>query len=165
MLFPTVEFALFFLAVLAIAWSLYRLPRAHKVFLLLASYAFYGFWNWAYLLLLIGISVFAGVVAKLIQRSTSPGARKAWLVVGIIVCLATLAYFKYAGFLLYQLVRALGLAGTVAANSHRFSAAAAGHFVFCFPRDLAVSRLLSRQGNGAGAARATRFFTSHFSRS
>ena len=60
MLFPTVEYGLFFLAVLAIAWSLYRLPRAHKGFLLLASYAFYGFWNWTYLPLLIGISVFAG---------------------------------------------------------------------------------------------------------
>ena len=46
MLFPTVEFAIFFLAVLVIAWSLYRLPWAHKGFLLLASYVFYGFWNW-----------------------------------------------------------------------------------------------------------------------
>ena len=55
MLFPTVEYALFFLAVLTIAWSLYRLPWAHKGFLLMASYAFYGFWNWMYLPLLIEI--------------------------------------------------------------------------------------------------------------
>jgi hypothetical protein len=40
MLFPTVEFGLFFASVLLIAWSL------HKLFLLLASYLFYGFWNW-----------------------------------------------------------------------------------------------------------------------
>jgi alginate O-acetyltransferase complex protein AlgI len=108
MLFPTVEYALFFLAVLTIAWSLYRLPQAHKAFLLLASYAFYGFWNWTYLPLLIGISVFAGVVARLIQRSTSSGARKAWLVVGVVVCLAALAYFKYTGFLLTNLLALWG---------------------------------------------------------
>lgn len=104
MLFPTVEYALFFLAVLCIAWSLYRLPRAHKAFLLLASYAFYGFWNWAYLPLLIGISVVTGVAAKLIQRSTSPRARKGWLVAGVSVNLAALAYFKYASFLLTSLL-------------------------------------------------------------
>jgi D-alanyl-lipoteichoic acid acyltransferase DltB (MBOAT superfamily) len=103
MLFPTVEYALFFLAVLTIAWSLYRLPRAHKGFLLLASYAFYGFWNWTYLPLLIGISVFAGIVAKRIQSSTSPGVRRAWLMVGVFVCLAALVYFKYVSFLLSNL--------------------------------------------------------------
>lgn len=103
MLFPTVEYALFFLAVLSIAWSLYRLPRVHKGFLLLASYAFYGFWNWSYLPLLIGISIVAAVVAKLIQRSTSPGPRKAWLILGVAVCLTTLAYFKYTSFLISNL--------------------------------------------------------------
>jgi D-alanyl-lipoteichoic acid acyltransferase DltB (MBOAT superfamily) len=100
MLFPTVEYALFFLAVLSIAWSLYRLPWMHKGFLLLASYTFYGFWNWTFLPLLIGISVLAGIVAKLIQRSTSPGARKAWLIVGVTACLGVLGYFKYTSFLL-----------------------------------------------------------------
>jgi len=111
MLFPTVEYALFFLAVLAIAWSLYRLPPVHKAFLLLASYAFYGFWNWAYLPLLIGISVFAWIVARLIQRNTSPGARKACLVVGVIVCLAALAYYKYTSFLLTNLLALWGWLG------------------------------------------------------
>ena len=100
MLFPTVEYALFFLAVLGVAWSLYRLPWVHKGFLLLASYAFYGFWNWTFLPLLIGISVFAAVVAKFIQNCTSPWARKTWLVVGVTVCLGVLGYFKYTSFLL-----------------------------------------------------------------
>jgi hypothetical protein len=46
MLFPTVEFGLFFASVLLIAWSLHRFNGLHKLFLLLASYLFYGFWNW-----------------------------------------------------------------------------------------------------------------------
>jgi alginate O-acetyltransferase complex protein AlgI len=108
MLFPTVEYALFFLVVLSVAWTLYRVPEAYEAVLLLASYAFYGFWNWTYLPLLFGISVFAAVVARRIQRSYSPRARKAWLVVGVTVCLATLAYFKYTSFLLTNLLALWG---------------------------------------------------------
>ena len=106
MLFPTVEYGLFFFAVLSIAWSVYRLPRVHKGFLLLASYVFYGFWNWAYLPLLIGISLFAALVAQRIQRTSSPRGRKGWLASGVVVCVATLIYFKYTGFLLVNLMAA-----------------------------------------------------------
>jgi D-alanyl-lipoteichoic acid acyltransferase DltB (MBOAT superfamily) len=108
MLFPTVEYALFFLVVLTIAWSLYRLPWAHRAFLLLASYVFYGFWNWMYLPVLIGLSVFAGLVAQRIQRSEVPAQRKAWLISGITVCLAVLAYFKYCSFFLSNLLALWG---------------------------------------------------------
>src|SRR5579863_8550377 len=111
MLFPTVEYGIFFLTVLAIAWSLYKVPQAHKGFLLLASYAFYGFWNWTYLPLLIGISVFAGIVARVIQSSASPRAKKAWLIAGVAGCLAALAYFKYTSFLLSNLVALWGWVG------------------------------------------------------
>lgn len=106
MLFPTVEFALFFLLVLGMAWSLVRWPVCHKAFLLLASYVFYGFWNWAYVPLLFGISLFAGLLAQRIQRSASPRARKAWLIAGVVGCLATLVYYKYTGFLLQNFLDA-----------------------------------------------------------
>jgi D-alanyl-lipoteichoic acid acyltransferase DltB (MBOAT superfamily) len=108
MLFPTVEYALFFLAVLAIAWSLYRWPEAHKGFLLLASYLFYGFWNWTYVPLLFGISLFSGLVAQRIQRSESASVRKRWLIAGVAVCLAALAYYKYTGFLLANFIELWG---------------------------------------------------------
>jgi D-alanyl-lipoteichoic acid acyltransferase DltB (MBOAT superfamily) len=108
MLFPTVEYGLFFLAVLAIAWSLYRFPVAHKSFLLAASYLFYGFWNWSYLPLLIGISLFSGLVAQRIQRSGTAIAKKRWLVAGITVCLATLVFYKYTSFLMTTLLQAWG---------------------------------------------------------
>jgi len=76
MLFPTVEYGVFFLAVVVIAWSLCRLPRVHKAFLLVASYLFYSFWNWAYMPLLIGVSLFAALVAQRIQRGAPATSRK-----------------------------------------------------------------------------------------
>ncbi len=90
MLFPTVEFALFFLAVLVIAWSLYRVNTLHKLFLLAASYVFYGFWDWSYVPLLFGISLFSGIVAQQIQAGESAKARKTWLTVGVTCRISTL---------------------------------------------------------------------------
>ncbi|MGD0735181.1 MAG: MBOAT family protein [Terracidiphilus sp.] len=98
MLFPTVEFGLFFVSVLLIAWSLHRFNGLHKFFLLLASYIFYGFWNWRYVPLLFGISLFSGLIAQRIQASESQTHRKAWLLSGVVVCLATLGYYKYTSF-------------------------------------------------------------------
>jgi alginate O-acetyltransferase complex protein AlgI len=108
MLFPTVEYALFFLAVLSIAWSLYRFPQIHKDFLLLASYVFYGFWNWSYLPLLFCISLFSGLVAQRIQRSADAKTRKRWLIAGVTVCLSALGYYKYTAFLMTNLLGVWG---------------------------------------------------------
>src|SRR5580698_10379223 len=93
MLFPTVEFALFFLAVLLVAWSLHRLNGAHKLFLLLASYLFYVFWDWSYVPLLFVISLVSGIAAQRIQANEVQKVRKTILISGIVICLSTLAYF------------------------------------------------------------------------
>ncbi len=123
------------------------MPEAYEAFMLLASYAFYGFWNWTYLPLLFGISVFAAVIARRIQRSYSPRARKTWLVVGVTGCLAILAYLLSTD----QPPRALGLGRAAAADSDHFSAPPAGHFVFCVSRDLAAGGLLSPRDQAASA--------------
>jgi len=110
MLFPTVEYAVFFLIVLTAAWALESRPHAHKLFLLGASYVFYGFWSWRYVTLLILISLFAGLVAQAIQHTENPTRRKQLLLVGVTVCLTVLIYYKYASFVL---LAALGLWGYV----------------------------------------------------
>jgi len=100
MLFPTVEFALFFLGVLLVAWSLHRWNGPHKLFLLGASYVFYGFWNWKFVPLLFGISLVSGLLAQRIQKSSSQKTRRRWLAAGVVVCLSTLGYYKYTAFFL-----------------------------------------------------------------
>ena len=111
MLFPTVEYALFFLIVLAISWVLASRLTAHKTFLLLASYVFYGFWSWKFVPLLIGVSLFAFVIAKGIQRTEDESKRKLLLGLGIAVCLIVLAYYKYISFLMLSLLDAWSVFG------------------------------------------------------
>ncbi|CAK7057224.1 MAG: Peptidoglycan O-acetyltransferase [Saezia sanguinis] len=104
MLFPTVEFGLFFLLALGISWGLYRHLVWQKAFLLLVSYVFYGFWSWAYVPLLFGISLFAALIAQQIQRHEDKKVRKRWLILGVVGCLAVLAHYKYTVFFLETLL-------------------------------------------------------------
>ena len=98
MLFPTVEYALFFVGAFVGAWALSRRLVAHKAFLLLASWAFYAFGDWRFLPVLIGLSLEAALVAKALERPNTERTRKWILGVGITAVLLTLALFKYLGF-------------------------------------------------------------------
>jgi len=113
MLFPTVEFGLFFVTVLLISWCLYRFNGLHKLFLLIASYIFYGFWNWSYVPLLFGVSLFSGLIAQRIQAGGSRKPRKVWLTFGIVACVATLGYYKYTSFIFTIVLEAWACVGRV----------------------------------------------------
>jgi alginate O-acetyltransferase complex protein AlgI len=109
MLFPTVEFGLFFLAALAITWALHRSPERHKGFLLFASYVFYGFWDWRYVPLLAGISALSAWCAQKIQATDDHELRKRYLAIGVVTCLLALLYYKYTGFVFQTLLGIIGI--------------------------------------------------------
>jgi alginate O-acetyltransferase complex protein AlgI len=73
-------------------------PRAWRPFILLASYFFYGWVDWRWVLLLIGSSVVNTFAAQVIARSESQVARKRALVLAVTFDLALLGTFKYFGF-------------------------------------------------------------------
>ena len=52
MLFPTIQFAIFFPIVFVLAWLLRPYPTRWKVLMVVASYFFYGWWDWHYVFLL-----------------------------------------------------------------------------------------------------------------
>jgi alginate O-acetyltransferase complex protein AlgI len=111
MLFPTADYALFFLAAFAVAWALRAHLRAHKLFLLFASYAFYAHWDWRFLPLLIGISLLAFAVGRMLQLLDLRYQRRIALAAGVALSLSTLAVFKYLGFALSTLFGLLEAAG------------------------------------------------------
>ena len=86
----------------------YRLLLAGKAWLVLASFFFYAFWNYAYLpLILLSIIVNYGLGTALTVSSRSamqaPRPRKGMLTVGILFNLCLLGYFKYADFFINNL--------------------------------------------------------------
>jgi D-alanyl-lipoteichoic acid acyltransferase DltB (MBOAT superfamily) len=95
MLFHTWVFFLFFLIFYIVYLGL-RTTRFMNLWLLIASYIFYAWWNPLYLLLIVFSTAVDYSVVLLMDRS---GRKKLWLLVSIVTNLGLLGFFKYAGFL------------------------------------------------------------------
>jgi len=99
-LFNSFLFILVFLpAVLAGSW-LIRLPRRRIVFWTLASWMFYGFAGPWFVLLMMASTALDFLLAQRIARSTSPRARRAYMITSICFGLGLLGFFKYCNFFL-----------------------------------------------------------------
>jgi D-alanyl-lipoteichoic acid acyltransferase DltB (MBOAT superfamily) len=109
MLFHTVTFWLFFALV---AGLYFRLPhRGQNRLLLVASYVFYGWWDWRFLAL-IAVSTLVDFVAGLrIAASGRPVVRRAWLCASISTNLGLLGVFKYYNFFAGELAALLAWIG------------------------------------------------------
>jgi D-alanyl-lipoteichoic acid acyltransferase DltB (MBOAT superfamily) len=98
MLFPTLDFAIFFGVVFLAHWLLNRYPRRWKLFMVGASYVFYGWWSWRFVPLLAAVTVLTQIGAFVVYRTRSTRARRFALGLTVGVDLAILAWFKYYGF-------------------------------------------------------------------
>jgi D-alanyl-lipoteichoic acid acyltransferase DltB (MBOAT superfamily) len=112
MLFNSLEFALFLPATLAIYYLC--IPRhqwrARKIFLVVASYAFYMSWNPFFGLLLLGSTLVDFTMGLALERATGRAARRGLLVVSLAFNLGMLGYFKYGNFVAANLHRLIGVA-------------------------------------------------------
>jgi alginate O-acetyltransferase complex protein AlgI len=99
-LFPTVTFAVFFMIVLPVSWALMRYQRAWRIWILLASYVFYAWWDWRFIVLLFASTIVNHFLAVAIHGAQSVGARKSFLSLAVAFDLGLLGYFKYTNFFL-----------------------------------------------------------------
>jgi alginate O-acetyltransferase complex protein AlgI len=107
LLFPTVQFALFFPVVLALSWALMSRPRLWKPFVVAASYVFYAAASWRFCLLLGGVTLGNQAAAVVIHR-TRDERRRNWLLgLAVALDLGVLAVFKYYGFFVQAVDRGL----------------------------------------------------------
>ncbi len=111
MSFPTIECASFFVVVFVLSWALMPHPRAWRPFILAASYFFYGWVDWRWVLLLVASSVVNTFAAQVIARSPSQTRRKQALAGAIAFDLGLLCVFKYLGFFVSELDGALDSIG------------------------------------------------------
>ncbi len=111
MSFPTIEFAGFFVVVFVLSWALMPHPSAWRPFILAASYFFYGWVDWRWVLLLMASSVVNTVAARVISTSPSQATRKRALIAAIVFDLGLLCVFKYLGFFVSEMDGALDSIG------------------------------------------------------
>ena len=112
MLFNSISFLFFLPMVLAVVALLPHPPkRWRNGFLLLASYFFYGCWDWRFLGLLIGTTIIDFWVGKTIFVTADPRRRRRTLLLSICANLGVLGFFKYYNFFVASAVSLLGSLG------------------------------------------------------
>lgn len=111
MFFNSVDFAVFFLIVFALYWILSKNKNYRNILILCASYFFYGWWDWRFLLLIAGSSCVDFIIGQLLHKTTIPKKRKQLLGISLFVNLGLLFYFKYTNFFIESFVSSFRLFG------------------------------------------------------
>ena len=110
MQFDTYTYALFLPLVFFIYWGLRKHLRWQNLFLLVASYVFYGWWDWRMLSLILLTSLSTWSTAMLMKGNRSRGDKL--LAAGnVVLNMGILCVFKYLNFLRDSFVDLLGLFG------------------------------------------------------
>lgn len=97
MTFNSLQYAAFFPIVLVLYWVLRkRLPQ--NVLLLIASYIFYGAFDWRFLGLLVLTTTTDYTVGRVLEVTEDPRRRKQAFSISLVVNLGVLGFFKYFDF-------------------------------------------------------------------
>ena len=109
MLFNSLEFLVFLPIVLVVYYALAH--RAQNIWLLLASYGFYGAWDYRFLSLIAISTVVDYFVALAISESNDESRRKRFLLLSLFTNLGILGFFKYFDFFIGSLAELLATIG------------------------------------------------------
>lgn len=92
MIFSSFTYILFLIVV--VMFMMVAPKSSKKYILLAASYIFYAYWDWRFVLLMVSLSL----INFFIGRKIETGSKKIWLSLGIVVNVSVLGVFKYYNF-------------------------------------------------------------------
>jgi D-alanyl-lipoteichoic acid acyltransferase DltB (MBOAT superfamily) len=99
MLFNSIDFAVFLPIVFVLYWFVtQKHMRLQNMLVVLASYVFYGWWDWRFLSLIIFSTLVDYTVGLLLQKYEKPSRRQWLLWTSIGVNIGLLGFFKYYNF-------------------------------------------------------------------
>ncbi len=112
MLFNSLDFFIFLPVVFVLYWFIfYKKIQIQNLFILIASYIFYGLWDWRFLFLILASTVVDFFIGQTIHANDSASKRKAWLWVSVIFNIGLLGFFKYYNFFIGSWVDFLSVFG------------------------------------------------------
>lgn len=112
MLFNSLDFAIFLPIVFILYWFVFNKHlKNQNALIVLASYVFYGWWDWRFLSLIVFSTLVDYTVGLYLGKVTSKTKRKTLLWTSIIVNLGFLGFFKYYNFFLDNFVTAFSFFG------------------------------------------------------
>lgn len=112
MLFNSFEFLLFLPIVFILYWFVFRQRRWQNFLIVIASYVFYGWWNWKFLILIALTSTCSFASGITLERFGKDRRIQKWISASnIILNLAILGVFKYYDFFVGSLQSAIAHLG------------------------------------------------------
>jgi len=113
MLFNSIDFAIFLPIVFVIYWFIVNENiKAQNFFIVLASYIFYGWWDWRFLSLIFFSTLVDYSIGRRLLKKENISKRKLLLWTSILINLGFLGFFKYYNFFLDNFITAFTFFGT-----------------------------------------------------
>ena len=112
MLFNSIDFAIFLPIVFILYWFVTNKKlKLQNLLIVIASYVFYGWWDWRFLSLIIFSTVVDYSVGLKLKNEENKTKRKIFLWTSILVNLGFLGFFKYYNFFLDNFITAFSFFG------------------------------------------------------
>ena len=113
MLFNSIDFAIFLPIVFFLYWFVTNKNlKFQNLLIVLASYVFYGWWDWRFLSLIIFSTIVDYLTGLKLKNEGNQIKRKLLLYTSIFVNLGFLGFFKYYNFFLDNFITAFSLFGS-----------------------------------------------------
>ncbi|MEL0644493.1 MBOAT family O-acyltransferase [Olleya sp. Ti.3.14] len=113
MYFNSLDFAIFLPVVFILYWFVTNKNlKLQNALLVVASYVFYGWWDWRFLSLIVFSSLVDYTIGLQLKKAAQPSKRKLLLWSSILVNLGFLGFFKYYNFFVDSFVDAFSFFGS-----------------------------------------------------
>ncbi len=119
MLFNSIDFAIFLPIIFILYWFVTNKSlRLQNLLIVIASYIFYGWWDWRFLSLILFSTIVDYFIGISLSKQENLTKRKMLLWTSVLVNLGFLGFFKYYNFFLDNFITAFSFFGTeINANS------------------------------------------------
>ena len=112
MLFNSIDFAVFLPIVFILYWFVtHRYLKTQNLLIVVASYVFYGWWDWRFLSLIVFSTIVDYSIGVFLSKEDNKTRRKLLLWVSVFINLGFLGFFKYYNFFLDNFVSAFSFFG------------------------------------------------------
>lgn len=116
--FNSIEFAIFLPLVFVLYWFVTNNNlRLQNLLIVVASYLFYGWWNWRFLSLIVLSTVVNYLAGLWLSKETNITKKRLIFWINILINLGLLGYFKYFNFFLNTFITSLLFFG-IEINTH-----------------------------------------------
>jgi alginate O-acetyltransferase complex protein AlgI len=111
MFFNSATFLVFFILFFLLYWWINRKfnPTIRNIFIIVASYIFYGWWDWRFLGLIALSSLVDYSIGRQLAKQADANKRKLLLLISVISNIGILGFFKYFNFFTEGLINIFSL--------------------------------------------------------